>query len=238
MLGFLLGRLLLEPLNAVDANALTLGYLGTAVNVAVAGSGVGRRDTEGNQGDRMFLRRLLGHEGGTDELAFRLDNVVGRHDHHHGVGILASDEGGAQANARSGIAAARFADDLSGRQFRQLLARLLAVGLTGNDPGSAGGEGLDAVAGLLQQRTVAGQGEELLGPSPSAARQKRVPPPPAMMTAWSMASPCLGGRRAGGVNPLIQNQGVYTPRSPASELELQAIVGRLRVAGNWRRSVS
>src|SRR5205823_4990018 len=87
----------------------------------------------------------------------------------------AGDQGGAQGDAGGGVAAARLADDLVFRHARELACGLVAVRGGGDDPGPLGGHRpLDAVEGLLQQGTVADEGEELLGAFLPGARQLRV----------------------------------------------------------------
>ena len=97
---------------------------GAAMDVAVAGGRERRRDAEGDEGGCVFLGHLRGDAGGPLELVHRLDDVIGRRDQHDGVGIVTGDQGGAQADARRRVAAARLADDVIGRQLRQLTARL------------------------------------------------------------------------------------------------------------------
>ena len=144
--------------HAKDADSLALGNLRPALDVAVAGGRVGRRDAEGDQGARMFLDHLLGDLGGAAKFLHRFDDVIGGGDHHDGVGIVQGDQGCSQADAGSRIAAARFADDAIAGQIRQMLRHLAAVLGRRDDPGAFGRhDGFHAIDRLLQKRTVADQ---------------------------------------------------------------------------------
>jgi hypothetical protein len=82
-----------------------------------------------------------------------------------GVGVLVGDERRPQSHARGGVTADGLAHDSLTRQLRQLAGGLVAVGGGGDDPGAIRGRlRLDAVHRGLQQRALAGEGEELLGP--------------------------------------------------------------------------
>ncbi len=119
----------------------------------------------------MLLGHRLGDVGGAAKLLHRLDDVVGGHHHHDGRRVLPGDQGSAEADARGGVAAARLADDAVGGQRRELLAGLVAVHAGGDDPGALGRHlGLNAVMGLLDERTVAGERQKLLGAFLPAAR--------------------------------------------------------------------
>src|SRR5206468_3159506 len=110
---------------------------------------------------------------GTLELACRFDDMIGRHDEHDGVGVLACDECGAQADTSCRIAATRFANDAVVRECGKLAGDLRAMGCGSNDPRSLRGRlGLDTVQRLLKEGAVAYQGEELFGFLGAAARPK------------------------------------------------------------------
>src|SRR5205823_4557817 len=127
LLGGLGVGLLLELPDAEDADALALGELGPAVDVAVAGGGEGGDDAEGDQGVRVLLGDLGGDVGGAAELLHRLDDVVGGGDQHDRVGVVPGDQGGAQADARRRVAPARLADDVVGGQLGQLRRGFVGV---------------------------------------------------------------------------------------------------------------
>ena len=133
---------------------------------------------------------------GAAKLLHRLDDVIGRRHQHDGVGSCARDQGGAEADARRRVAAARFADDAIRRQRRQLLRRLGTVGFAGDDPGPfRRHQCLDAVK--RPAATASGRRSASGTAWVAACRlrgQNRVPPPPAMIIACSMEFPPLNSR--------------------------------------------
>ncbi len=121
----------------------------------------------------MFGGHLGRHMHRPLELAYRLDDVISGRDDHDGRRITTDDEGRTQADAGSGVPAARFAHDVIGRQLGQLPARLGLIRLPSDDPGVLGRqEHFDAVHRLLQQRALAAQRQKLFRPLLPAARPK------------------------------------------------------------------
>ncbi len=83
-----------------------------ALDVAVAGLGPGRLDAEGDEGGRVGVdHRERGLDGGVERLV-GADDVVGRQDDHRAVGVLLGDDRRRQADARGGVARARFGHDV------------------------------------------------------------------------------------------------------------------------------
>ena len=80
MLRHVVCRLLAEGLHAEDADALPVGHFLAAVDVAVTGRRVGRRNAERDEGLRMLLGHLLGAVDRPPELLHRFDDVIGRRD--------------------------------------------------------------------------------------------------------------------------------------------------------------
>ncbi len=147
----------------MDHDSLPPDRLGAAFDVAVAGRGEGRHDPERHQRAGIFLHRLRRDEGGAAKFLGRLDDVIGRHHRHHRVGIGLPQQRRRQPDARRGVPATRLADDAAGRDLRELPRGLLDVRGAGDDPGAfRRHQRLNALDGLLQQRLLAGQGEELL----------------------------------------------------------------------------
>ena len=139
----------------------------------------------------MFLGHLRGHVDGPAELLDRLDDVVGRHHQHDRGRVLAGDERGPQADAGGRVPAARLADDVvRGSQAGSCACQLPRVGRGGDDPGAlrrrprprcGPGPAASSVRSPPSVRNCLGRFCRLRG-------QNRVPPPPAMISACSIAN--------------------------------------------------
>ncbi len=76
-----------------------------------------------NQRVGLLLSHLDGNLNGTAKLLDRFNDMIGRRHEHDGVRIVAGNQGGAETDARSRVAAGRFTDDVVGQQTRELAAR-------------------------------------------------------------------------------------------------------------------
>jgi hypothetical protein len=99
--------------------------------------------------------------------------VIGSKAAHHGIGILCLDQGRGECKRRSSSAGRRFDNDIVRRQTGQLLHDRGNVGGTTNnqDPVWVRDAG-EAVERLLQERLLAGQRQQELGPGRPAERPK------------------------------------------------------------------
>ena len=88
--------------------------------------------------------------------------MVGRQDERHIVGVTAG-KGARERRRDAGVARQRLAEDVVGRQLRQLLTRGAHVRLRGDDEDVRGREERRQPRhGLLEEARVTGQREELL----------------------------------------------------------------------------
>ena len=115
-----------KPLHAIDADALALGDLGAAVDVAVAGGGKRRRDAEGDQRRGVLLGHLRGDLDGPAEFLGRLDDVVGRRDEHDASGSCGRS-GPRPGRCRRPCRGRTVRRRCGRRQLRQLPRGLVAV---------------------------------------------------------------------------------------------------------------
>lgn len=152
--------------NSSSARALALRQRLAAAEVAVAGLGAVGHDAEGHQ-------RTLGCRLGADrdrmlESDLFGDDVVGRHHQQDRIALLHRNQRG-QSERRRGVASHRLEYDLwrTYADLAELFGDDEAILLVGDDQRTrvdlAAGEVLQAQRGLLQQRALAGKGEELLG---------------------------------------------------------------------------
>jgi hypothetical protein len=140
------------------------------VDVPVPGTRERRRDAERQEGVRELVGELLGGVDGGVEQGGRLDQVVGRGDDHGRRRVLPGDQGGPKPDGRRRVPAERLADQVVGRQLRQLAPGLADVGGPGDDPRPVGRHlGGQPVERPLEQGPVAGEAEELLRPAGPAA---------------------------------------------------------------------
>ena len=133
------------------------------VNVAVAGSGLGGLDADGDNG-LAAAGQIEGIGEDLLELFLLGDDVVGGKHGHHARGGTSANKRGAQGNGGAGVAAHRFSDNILLRQFGQLPANLGRLNFVGDDEDIFdGNQRQDAVNGLLKKRAVAEKSDELLG---------------------------------------------------------------------------
>ncbi len=158
--GTLERRLLDEALDTVRVSAEGRARL----DVAEAGVGPRRREPDGGEEACVGLGERLAQ--GAEEGGFVSDDVVGREDHHEGVGVAARDDVGRPADARRGVAADGLAEHVLGRQIgqgalggrAQPLARGDVEARRGAERGDAAARGGDERLGR-----VGAEGEKLLG---------------------------------------------------------------------------
>ncbi len=137
----------------------------------------------------MFVGHLYGDVDGPAEFLHRLDDVIGRHDNHHGVRVVPGHQGGAEARCRRRCRGrtVRRRCDLAA-SAGNCLAVSLQWAVAGDDPGSfRAGPGLRCgrariAAGVRSPASV----RNCFGRRLPTARPKRVPPPPAMITACNI----------------------------------------------------
>ncbi|MNZ56486.1 hypothetical protein D3C78_744330 [compost metagenome] len=143
----------------------TFGQQGVlaGADVAIAGLGLGRRDAE-----QHHLATLGGHGGqgqGTLQGLLVVDHVVGRQHQHQVIAPLVDQLHGGHGHRRGRVAAEGFHQDALGLQFQRrelFLDDELVVLVADHDRGVHAFEH-QALEGLLEQRVLTGQGEELLG---------------------------------------------------------------------------
>jgi hypothetical protein len=147
------------------------------MDVPVSGRGRCRTNAERDQGVGKLVGELGGGVDGPTELLHRFDRMVGRHDDDGRLGVLAGDERRPEADARRGVAAHRFADDVVCGNAGKLPDGFVAMGGRRDDPTAFERDlCLDTIERALQQCALAAKREELLraggsapGPEPRPA---------------------------------------------------------------------
>ena len=87
-----------------------------ALDVTKRGGWIGRLDAEGDDSVWLLVDDCGGGGDGLLELMVRLDDLIGGHDDHGGVGVVAAEEQGGESDAGGGVALAGFAYDMIGEQ--------------------------------------------------------------------------------------------------------------------------
>src|SRR5262249_40927012 len=103
LLGHVRSGFFAEAPDAANADALALSDFWAAMNVTVTRGRKIRGNAKGNESGRVLVSNESGNLDGAAELLGRLDDVIGRGDHHDGGGIAGDNEGGAEADARSRV---------------------------------------------------------------------------------------------------------------------------------------
>jgi hypothetical protein len=99
--------------------------------------------------------------------------MVGGHDKHYAGWILAGDKRGSETDACRRVSAAWFANNPILGERWDLPGGLRAMIASRYNPRPFGGHlSLDTIVGLLQQRSITAQGQELLGLPLPAPRPK------------------------------------------------------------------
>jgi hypothetical protein len=161
--------LLVEPLGAIGARPGALDLL-PQLDVAVTRFGVTRADADGDQ-DVVAACQLDGPAHGGAEAGDVGDGVIGGDADHHRVLLAPQDQLRRQRDAGRGIAADGLEDEVRRGDPRRLPPRQGGLIGAGHDQGPARGtEAAEALRRLLEHRPSPQDGQELLGPRPSARR--------------------------------------------------------------------
>jgi len=93
-----------------------------------------------------------------------LDDVVGRDHGERRVRIFLGQDGGGEADGVGGVAGLGLAEEVLGREIREVAEDGLAVDRAGADVDAVRGQGLEeAVEAEAEQALALGDGQELLG---------------------------------------------------------------------------
>ena len=104
-----------KSLDDVSRGRVATGIDGrAALDVAKDLRRVGRLNAEGDDPPRLFLDEFHGLPHGRLEAITGANHMVGWHDDHRGVGIVAAHQQRGQTDAGGRVALAGFADDLRG----------------------------------------------------------------------------------------------------------------------------
>ena len=153
---------------------------------------MGRFDTEGQQ-SAVFLDggRAGGH--GRSESILVGDDVIGGKHEAQGIGIVVEHGPRGVGGTGCGVATGGLGQDVVGGKLVEKLTGGLGGGSGGHDPESLGADQRqDPIGGDPEQGMSDDRARSCFGRSWREAGQKRVPDPPAMMTACSMVAILAG----------------------------------------------